>query len=163
MILNPLMRRIATCDRLQAAIICVTMIAAGLVVPLRGGQADAKPGARQTGKLEPRVTVSVKTTRILQPLDSEGYVDYVAAINQRAIQGVTPENNAGVWFVRGLGISGMKPAARAQFFKLLKLEPLPERGEYLTEFDEFVKKKEHRPPTKKEQADFDTAMKEPWL
>jgi len=162
MILSPSIGRVVTPDRVQAVIICATVIAAGLVVPLRGGQIDAKPAARQSGKAEPRVTVSVKTTRILQPLDGEGYVDYVAAINQRASQGVTPENNAGAWFVRGLGISGLEPAARAQFFKLLKIEPLPERGEYLIEFDEFVKKKEHRPPTQKELADLDTAMKEPW-
>lgn len=162
MISGPLISRVVTSDRVRAAIIGASMIAAGLVVPLRGGQVDAKPAARQTGKPEPRVTVSVTTTRILQPLDGDGYVDYVAAINQRASQGVTPESNAGVWFVRGLGISGMKPAARAQFFKLLKIEPLPERGEYLTEFDEFVKRKENRPPTKKEHADFNTAVKEPW-
>jgi hypothetical protein len=162
MVLSLSNRWVGSSDRVQPAILCATIVVAGLVVPLRGGQVDAKPAARQTGKPAPRITVATRTTRILQPLGGEGYVDYVAAINQRASQGVTPENNAGVWFVRGLGLSDEKPAARAQFFKLLEIEPLPERGDYLTEFDEFVQEKMGRPPTKKEEADYYTASKEPW-
>jgi hypothetical protein len=146
----------------RPAILCATIVAASLVVPLRGGQVEPKPAVRQTGKLEPRITVSLKTTRILRPLRGDGYVDYVAALNQTVSQGVTPENNAGAWFVRGLALSDLKPAARAQVFKLLKIDPVPERGEYLTGFDEFVQKKLGRPATKQEQADYSTASKEPW-
>ena len=44
------------------------------------------------------VTISKETTYITEPLRADGYPDYVAALNQRFSQGVTPENNAAVLF-----------------------------------------------------------------
>ena len=43
-----------------------------------------------------RFTISRETTRLLGPLTPDGRVDYTAAINRRASQGVTPSNNAAV-------------------------------------------------------------------
>jgi hypothetical protein len=144
-----------------------SLFALSLMTAFTGNAAAADPPRAQkqpekSGELRPRITVSEKTTHILQPLDADGYVDYLAALNQMTSQGVTPENNAGVLFVRALGLNGFQPAYRARVFKLLQIEPFSEQGEYLTEFDEFVMKKRGRPPTKQEQADFDTAMQEPW-
>src|SRR5690242_2056391 len=42
----------------------------------------------------PAITVGHDTTRIDGPLDAEGYVDYIAALDDAARAGVTPENNA---------------------------------------------------------------------
>jgi hypothetical protein len=124
-------------------------------------RADDKPPA-QRPQAKARITVSKKTTRIVEPLDRDGYVDYKAALNQRASQGVTPENNAGVLLVRALGVSGLDRFERAEFFKLLRIEPLPERGEYLTDFENFVKNERHLPWTKKEAADLERSCDGPW-
>ncbi|HUE12624.1 MAG TPA: hypothetical protein VMR25_00545 [Planctomycetaceae bacterium] len=145
----------------------ITLFALTLFTACIGNAAPADPPRAQqqpekSREPRPRITVSEKTTRILQPLDAEGYVDYFAALNQMTSQGVTPENNAEVLFVRALGGSDLQPPARARFFKLLKIERLPERGEYLAEFAQFVKEKTGRHATKKEEADFSSATQEPW-
>lgn len=172
MILSPSICRIMLRERLLATILCPTVLAAILVVPHQCGRADEKSASRQAGepkqqpeetrKPQRRIAISKKTTYLLQPLDAYGYVDYLAALNQMASQGVTPENNAGVLIVRAVGLSSFKAAERVQFCKLLKIEPLPEQGTYLTEFGAFVEKKAGRPPTKKEEADLHNAMEEPW-
>jgi hypothetical protein len=151
-------------DRLLAKICCATVLLAGLVVPLQCGcgRADEKPATRQPESRGPRIAVSTRTTRILQPLDGNGYVDYVAALNQRASQGVTPQNNAGVLFVQALGLNDVKPADRARIDKLLQIEPTPVRDDYLAGFDEFFTKKRGRQPTKKEDADFHMSTQQPW-
>lgn len=41
-----------------------------------------------------KIIVSRETTYLLAPLDSEGYVDYLEALDRKARDGVTPENNA---------------------------------------------------------------------
>jgi hypothetical protein len=44
----------------------------------------------------PKITVSKDTTFVTGPLGKEGYVDYVAAINEATGRGVTTENNAAI-------------------------------------------------------------------
>jgi hypothetical protein len=165
-------RLIASINAVHRVAIAAVLIAAGLFVRFHSeleAQVPATPPGKSPAptesdrKPQPRITVSVKTTRILEPLDEEGYVDYLAALNQMASERVTPDNNAAVSFVHAFGVSGFKPAERTRFFKLLQIEPLRERGEYLTAFSDFVKRKLTRPPTKKELADFDRAMRAPWL
>src|ERR1700684_4242779 len=73
-------------------------------VPASG--AVARPQFEVSPKARPRITISKNTTRIERPVDVEGYVDYVAAMNEMASQGVTTDNNAGVWFVRAFGLIG---------------------------------------------------------
>src|ERR1051326_511148 len=48
-------------------------------------------------------TVSPETTYVTGPLDKDGDVDYVTALNERLSQGVTPENNANVLIWQALG------------------------------------------------------------
>ncbi|MGD0137253.1 MAG: PEP-CTERM sorting domain-containing protein [Tepidisphaeraceae bacterium] len=48
-------------------------------------------------------TISKQTTAITGPLRDDGSVDYVAALNQRYGQGVTPENNGFVLWLRVMG------------------------------------------------------------
>ena len=61
--------------------------------------------ACQKGPQKPHVaiTISKETTYITGPLRKDGYVDYVAALNQRFRAGVTPENNAAVPFLKAMG------------------------------------------------------------
>ncbi|MCP3692794.1 MAG: hypothetical protein GY917_11410, partial [Planctomycetaceae bacterium] len=56
----------------------------------KNDQAQDKP---RPASLPDRITISRETTRITQPLDDDGYVDYLQALNDQATEGVTPENN----------------------------------------------------------------------
>jgi hypothetical protein len=131
-------------------------------------QAPAAPGRKTPSPTEsaqkppPRITPSTKTTKVVAPLDDDGYVDYVASLNEIYGRDVTPENNAGLLFVRASRIEGLGPAERKRFFELLHCPPLPEEGDYLTDIDQYVQKRVGRPPTKRETEDRDRAMRWPW-
>ena len=77
-----------------------------------------------------RVTISKETTHIVQPLRSDGCVDYVAALNERLSRGVTPDNNAVVLLLKAIGPRRIGEAHREKYFRLLGIPPLPEDGEY---------------------------------
>ncbi|HEV8071900.1 MAG TPA: hypothetical protein VGP76_29570 [Planctomycetaceae bacterium] len=121
-----------------------------------------KSGKEAAGKSQVPFTISKKTTFLLAPLDQDGCVDYVAALNQTLSEGVTPENNAGVLLVRAFGVNEFEHDERARFFKLLGIEPLPEPSSSVVAFTAFVANKLGRALTQKESDDFERAMKEPW-
>jgi hypothetical protein len=62
--------------------------------------------ARKPEADEPRgpvITPSVATTKFTAPLDAEGYVDFAQALNRELGQGVRPEENAVIPFLRAMG------------------------------------------------------------
>lgn len=65
------------------------------------------------------ITISKATTYITEPLRADGYPDYMAALNRKASEGVTPENNAAVPLVQAFGPAWIDSKDREQFFKLL--------------------------------------------
>jgi hypothetical protein len=145
----------------------LSLFALSLVTVFTGTTAAADPPRAQkqpekSGELRPRITVSKTTTHILQPLDSNGNVDYLAALNQMTSQGVTRENNAAVPLFRAFGPGDVNPPLRSQFFKLLQIEPLPEQGEYLTDFNQFINKKLGWQEMGKRRAELDQATSQPW-
>ena len=87
---------------------------------------------------KPKITVSKETTYITSPLRDDGYIDYVAAINERCSRGVTPENNAAVPFWQAAGPKALDPRIRMRYFELLGIPELPDQGDYLLDFDDFV-------------------------
>ncbi len=95
---------------------------------------DAKQPARKS-----KVTISKATTFITEPLREDGYPDYVAALNALSSKGVTPDNNAVVLLLRAFGPGKLEEKFRAEFFKQLGIEPLPEEGKYYVDFFAFVK------------------------
>ena len=48
-------------------------------------------------------TISPETTYITEPLDADGYPDYVTALNERLRGNITPETNANVLIWQALG------------------------------------------------------------
>jgi hypothetical protein len=68
-----------------------------------------------------RLTVSPQTTGAAVPLRADGYPDYIAALNERMSQGVTPENNAAVLIVRAIGIQELPAELRAEFLRRIGL------------------------------------------
>ncbi|MCH8829821.1 MAG: hypothetical protein IID45_09615, partial [Planctomycetes bacterium] len=89
---------------------------------------------------EPKITISRETTYITEPLDADGFPDYLAAINDRYSKGVTPENNAAVLLLQASGPNEIPEELRAELFKRLGMKPLPERGDYFVSHFEFEKR-----------------------
>jgi hypothetical protein len=106
------------------------------------------------------IVVSEQTTRVTGPLDQNGNVDYLAALNQIAAEGVTSQNNAAPLFVRAVGV--LKPVERAEILKRLGVRPPYTEDHGLTEFVAFVSKKRGRHPVGKERDELEHAIEEPW-
>jgi hypothetical protein len=88
-------------------------------------------GRNPEGKLRPKFTPAKDTTFVTGPRDADGRIDYVAALNERMRQGITPASNANVLLFQVFGPrpegADMPPA----FYKWLGVEPPPEKGDYL--------------------------------
>ena len=79
-----------------------------------------------------------ETTRIDGPLQADGSIDYLMALDNRFSQGITPENNAVPLLLRALG---RKMLAKNQppdgITDRLGMQHLPEHGDYLIEYDGY--------------------------
>ncbi len=73
-------------------------------------------------------TVSPDTTYFTGPLNPDGTVNYVAALNERFGKGVTPENNAAPLLLRAWGADIIRESTRSRVFEILQMEPVPEEG-----------------------------------
>jgi hypothetical protein len=101
--------------------------------------------AAQDKKTKPKFTIAKDTTYLTEPLDKDGYVDYVKGFNDRLSKGVTPDNNANVLLLKACGpqyddviIDVVIPPA---YFKLLGIEPLPKDGPYFVSLMQHLKSK----------------------
>ena len=92
--------------RLLIALTCI-----GLVIEL---SAQDRPAKKQTA-----LRISPQTTRITEPLDERGFVDYVQAVNQRASRGVTTENNFEVVLRRVMGPEEIGEEMRKEYYQRL--------------------------------------------
>lgn len=84
--------------------------------------------------------VSKETTYLTEPLDSQGYVDYEAALNAQLGKGIVPEKNAVALLWRALGTKmDHKEPMPAEFFRLLGIPEPPPKGEYFVDLYPFLK------------------------
>lgn len=143
----------------------LALISLGIVVVT----ARLIPLARTPRKSEPLITISAATTRITEPLRTDGYVDYFAALNQHLSQGVTPENNSAVPMIQAMGPGVLPEEIRQPYFQMLGIPPLPDEGPYFVSFLEYGKRV--RDPEASELSDEDRwkaydelerAMTQPW-
>ncbi len=70
----------------------------------------------------PVIKPSVDTTRITEPLDADGYVDYVAALNQIMAEGIDQQDNAAVLYIQAVGVDWMPESQRAKFLKQMGMK-----------------------------------------
>jgi hypothetical protein len=153
-----------------AMIVLVTaMIAAWAPTQSPAGEATAaKPNVQAAAKSRVRVTISKETTRITAPLRKDGYVDYVAALNEHFRAGVTVKNNAAVLFWQAMGPREINPQYREEYFKRLGIPPLAEKGNYYVPLNDYAKrgKDAGKPADAERQAktmkQWDVAMSRPW-
>jgi hypothetical protein len=83
---------------------------------------------------EPLIRISEQTTYLTEPLDAEGYVDYLEAINHRWSEGVTPENNFEVVVRRVMGVKGIDETVRAEYLRRLGMGDLPKDHRHFQSF-----------------------------
>ena len=121
------------------------------------------------------VTISKETTRITAPLKSNGYPDYVAALNAQQSAGVTAENNLAVTIWNTIGTAQMSPKMVAPYFKHLKMSPPAKiSGYYLGYHDWFEKTQFTEEKTsaltpqeievlrKAKKTDYEICLERPW-
>ncbi len=102
--------------------------ALALFVLLPSARADDEKSEQDVIKIGP------KTTAITEPLDEDGFVDYVAAVNQRASKGVTAENNWEVVVRRVMGPQEIGEFLREEYHEALGIAVPPADGDYLRTF-----------------------------
>lgn len=116
---------------------------------------------------KPKITIGKETTYITEPLRPDGYPDYVAALNQRMSQGVTPENNAAVLLLKAFGSRAIPKNRQPQVIRQLGIQSLPESGDFLITQDKLVESRRAKlPEAQRWTADLDTAFEQallrPW-
>jgi hypothetical protein len=115
-------------------------------------------------KRKGKLTVGKDTTFITGPLDKEGYVDYISALNERLSKDVTPENNANVLIWKAFGPHPERATMPAAFFRWLGFTP-PQKGDYFMDLFDYLKEHTAFDPKKDTDAAFerlDRARQRPW-
>ncbi len=92
------------------------------------GKDDKKVDAPQ--KPKPKFTVGKETTYVTGPIDKDGYIDYVAALNDKLREGVTPEKNAHALLWKAFGPRPDGESMPDAFFALMKIPVPPAQGDY---------------------------------
>lgn len=78
------------------------------------------------------IRIGRETTRVLGPLDDEGYVNYAGALNEIQSKGVTKDNNGAAEFWQAVGSGPIPMNHRENFFQVLGIEVPPANGIPLT-------------------------------
>ena len=99
-------------------------------------------GKDDAPKKKPKFTVGKDTTYVTGPIGKDGSIDYVAALNDKLREGVTPDNNANVLLWKAFGPHPDGPKLPAGFFGALGM-PIPsEKGDYFVSVPSFTADKE---------------------
>ncbi len=85
-----------------------------------------------------KIILSPETTRISEPLNEDGTVNYLAALNEQYSKGVTAENNAAILLLQAAGPKILAPVIKDKVLALLGLSSLPSEGDYFVGFDTYV-------------------------
>jgi len=121
---------------------------------------DEKPAAP---KPKGKFTLSKETTYITGPLDANGYIDYVAGINERLKEGVTPESNANVLLWKAMGPRPERVPMPPEFFQWMGIESPPDKGQYFVSLWDHLKENRKREVSLEEFNDLETAcLQKPW-
>ena len=89
------------------------------------------------------IRISPQTTVVDGPLNADGTVNYVAAMDRAWAEGVTPENNAAILLLQALGPEILPQATREKVSATLGVSFDPNGGEYYVTWDGWLKA--HRP------------------
>ncbi|GAI85805.1 unnamed protein product, partial [marine sediment metagenome] len=103
-----------------------------------------------------KITLSHETTRISEPLNDDGTVNYLAAINAQYSEGVTKDNNAAILLLQAAGPKILAPVIKDKVLAILGLSSLPSEGDY------FIRSGEYAPSSKEIYEFLEEALDGPW-
>jgi hypothetical protein len=103
------------------------VVSLALLVALSVGKAIADDAAASGPSALP-FNVSPQTTAAVGPLNADGSVNYVGAINQKFSDGVTPYNNGVVVWLKIMGTDAVSAKVRDEFVKMAGLSDAPRAG-----------------------------------
>ncbi len=116
-------------------------------------------------KKKPKFTVGKETTYVDGPIDKDGYIDYVAALNDKLREGVTPDNNANVLLWKAFGPNPGGAKVLPGFFEAMKMPAPPQQEDYFIDLDSFMRKRLKLNPrdyAEKLHDEFQAATEKPW-
>ena len=102
-----------------------------------GGDGSTEPPPSPVGPA--KITVSKETTWVVAPINDRGRVDFIAAVNKLAGDGVTPEQNVVVPLVKILGSGRENAEEHARFVQLLGIPEAPQKATGTVLQGDFVK------------------------
>lgn len=119
--------------------------------------ADKKPPRQRL------IRIAEETTRITEPLDNEGFVDYLQAINDRYSEGITPDNNFEVIVRQVMGTAEISQEFQARYFKVLGI-PVPQGPRFYLSYFDYAAGKEKTGANDRDAilAEFDVLLTEAW-
>lgn len=117
-------------------------------------------------KRKPKITIGKETTFATGPIDADGYLDYIAALNEKMREGVTPANNANVLLSKAFGPHPDGAKMSPKFFEWMKIAAPPEKGDYFVN-DRVFRKDQLKLKLKPEELqkfgdDVEKSMTRPW-
>ncbi len=86
----------------------------------------------------PALRISPQTTVVTGPLNPDGTVNYVAALNAGHSAGVTAGNNAATPLLRALGPEALPEEVRRTTLQMLGIDELSGEGQYFVSLDAFL-------------------------
>lgn len=113
----------------------------------------------------PYPTLSKQTTVLTEPIDEEGFVDYLTALNNRTAEGVTPENNFEIVFREVMGDRNLEEIAE-EYYRLLGVAPSNDSENRFLSLDDYLLEKYPGDSNKSERSKFRNQLYElqskPW-
>ncbi len=91
----------------------------------------------RTVRVPGKITIGRDTTYVTEPLDDAGYVNYVAALNERLSKGITAKSNANVLLWQAFGPHPGGAILFPEFFQALGIDSPPEKGDYFVPIATF--------------------------
>jgi hypothetical protein len=91
----------------------------------------ADPIVLAPDRAKPPFSIGKETTAITSPLNADGTVDYIGAINQRVGSGVAPDQNGWVLWVQVSGKEDLPQKTRDTMYQMAAGTTIPEAGPFL--------------------------------
>ena len=137
--------------------ILAVVLLTGVISPGLASDQDANEPPKPAPPVA-RIVISPETTHFTEPLQEDGLVDVVEAVNRHFGQNISPEHNAAVVLYEVLGPSPAGVRQSDEFFKTLGMSRPPENGDYFQEYGTWQQTKGR----KVSLDDFNRAMAGPW-
>ena len=132
-----------TIRKISASVVISTILLLSVMA-----EADDSPSTK--------VILSPETTRISEPLNDDGTVNYLAALNEQYSKEVTAENNAAILLLQAAGPEMLPLVIKDELLAILGLPALPREGDY------FVSSREYASNSKEMAQALENALDGPW-